>query len=537
VAPLRTVHAGVIRKPSAAVLLAVLPFLSFVRRVGPFGLVSLTVTGCASATPADDAGLSESSAEAASGSNESAASEESEDASESPSGSTEADASDASSGGSSESATSRPGTAESSEAEDDANSTGSAGDGGSTTSTSAGESDESDTSEASSGDPDSGDLDSGDSNGDPSWYPCDGDTADYDVVMTKSGSTWSVTRGGDEAYSGSDMEDALLAAYASLSQGRTTKESILVQGDGDISASSQVAIPSYTILNVCGTLNVSGSPPAGDVSPMFARGRTDIDIPNLTMTGSPSYGMFFRESDNIHLGQIELRLTGEAGIGIRVDSGPNAGSETSFHQNLTIDYVYGTGMGSHIVETYGIDGIRIGTVEGDDVGECGLLLNRSINAEVELVTCEGCGTGTGYAAFRVANDVGKIGNEYPEGNIHVGKVFARGGGRGIFSVSGCGGLIIDEIDIADTGNTSILFQNTYNTTIAAVSGTVDGGEIAITNDTENTESGRYPPTENVHVQNLTLSGGASVVQSWCAEFGANGCTATNITGGTVDMCD
>jgi hypothetical protein len=193
-------------------------------------------------------------------------------------------------------------------------------------------------------------------------------------------------------------------------------------------------------------------------------------------------------------------------------------------------------MGSHILETYGIDGIRIGTVEGSNVGESGLLLNRSINAQVDLVTCNGCGTGTGYAAFRVANDVGKVGTSYPANNIRVGRVVARGGGRGIFSVSGCGGLTIDQIDIANTGNTSILLQNTYNTTIAAQSGTVVGGLVQISNDTANTESGRYAPSQIVLIQNLTLSGGASVRQDWCSQYGRNGCTATNVTGGTVSMC-
>ena len=366
-------------------------------------------------------------------------------------------------------------------------------------------------------------------------YPCDGTTTGYDAVMTKSGSTWRVVNG-SERYSGTDMQAALVAAYNSLSSGRTTKQSILVQGDGDIAASAQVSIPSYTILNVCGTLDVSGTPSGSDRSPLYARGKTNIEIPNLKMTGSPQYGIFLRETDDVHLGHIELRLTSSAGIGIRADSGSSASTETTFNENLTIDYVYGTGMGSHIVETYGIDGVHIGTVEGEDVGECGLLLNRSINAEVGLVTCTDCATGTGYAAFRVANDVGKIGTDYPAGNVHVGKVVARGGGRGIFSVSGCGGVTIDEIDIADTGNTSILLQNTYNTTIAAVSGTVVGGLVQISNDTDNTESGRYLPSENVAIKNLVLSGGASVRQDWCSEFGANGCTATNVTGGTVSMC-
>jgi hypothetical protein len=377
----------------------------------------------------------------------------------------------------------------------------------------------------------------GGSGGASSDYPCDGTTAGYDTVMTQSGGTWSVMHGGTSAYSGSDMQAALTAAYGSLTSNRTMKESILVQGSGDVPASAQLSIPSYTILNVCGTLNVSGTPSGSDRSPLYARGKRDIEIPNLKMTGSPQYGLFFRETNNVHLGQIDLRLTASAGIGIRVDSGPNAGSQTTFNTNLRIDYVYGSGMGSHIVETYGIDGIQIGTVEGDDVGECGLLLNRSINAEVGLVDCTDCATGTGYAAFRVANSVGKIGSEFPAGNVHVGNVIARGGGRGIFSVSGCGGLTIDQIDIADTGNTSILLQNTYNTTIAAVSGTVDGGIVQLTNDTDNTNDGTYPPSENVTLQNLVLSGGAQVRQDWCSEFGSNGCSAVNITGGTVSMCD
>jgi hypothetical protein len=377
----------------------------------------------------------------------------------------------------------------------------------------------------------------GGSSGGSTWFPCDGTTTGYNAVMTKSGSTWTVTNGGSQRYSGSDMTAALNAAFSSLTSGRTTKQSVLVQGDGDIPASSQLSIPSYTILNVCGTINVSGTPSGSDRSPAYIRGRTNVDIPNLKMTGSPQYGIFIRESSDVHLGHIELRLSSNAGIGVRADSGGNANSETEFYRNLTIDYIYGSGMGSHIVETYGIDGVNIGTVEGDDVGECGLLLNRTINAEIGLVDCTDCATGTGYAAFRVANDVGKVGNSYPTGNIHVGKVIARGGGRGIFSVSGCGGLVIDEIDIANVGSTPILFQNSYNSTIAAVQGTVVGGLVQISNDTDNTDSGRYAPSEDIHIRNLSLSGGASVRQDWCADFGRNGCTATNITGGNVSMCN
>lgn len=403
---------------------------------------------------------------------------------------------------------------------------------------------EDDTSAATSEDPtttstDSSSPDSSDITGPPvtDFYPCDAaDPADYDVVATQTGETWSVKKGAQEIYSGTTFEQVLTAAYGALTQNRTTKESILVLGNGSISASSQLRMPSYLILNVCGTVDVTGTPSGSDRSPFYARGANQIDIPNLKLTGSPQYGLFFRETNDVHLGQVDLHLTRDAGIGIRIDSGGDAGSSTDFNHGLTIDYVYGTGMGSHIVETYGIDQIEIGAVEGDDVGECGLLLNRSTNAEVGSVNCTDCGTGTGYAAFRVANSVGKIGTDFPAGNIHVGKVTARGGGRGIFSVSGCGGLVIDELDIADTGNTSILMQNTYNTVIAAKSGVVSGGLVQLTNDTDNTNGGVYPPSKDVTLQNLTLTNGASVRQDWCDEFGSNGCTAMNITGGNVSMC-
>ncbi|MBN2194094.1 MAG: hypothetical protein JW751_14860 [Polyangiaceae bacterium] len=46
-------------------------------------------------------------------------------------------------------------------------------------------------------------------------------------------------------------------------------------------------------------------------------------------------------------------------------------------------------------------------------------VNRSINPEVRLVTCDDCGTNTGHAAFRVASDTSRIGSEYPAGNTHV----------------------------------------------------------------------------------------------------------------------
>jgi hypothetical protein len=338
-------------------------------------------------------------------------------------------------------------------------------------------------------------------------YACDGTTDGYNALMIKSGSTWTVTNEGQQVYSGSDMEEALRAAYGSLTSGRTSKQSILVQGSGDIAASSQILIPSYTVLNVCGTIDVTGTPSGSDRSPVHSRSARDIEIPNLKMTGSPQYGLFFRGTNNIHLGQIDLRLTRSAGIGIRVDTSGNAGSDSTFNQNLRIDYVYGSGMSSHIVETYGIDAITIGRVDGDDVGECGILLNRSTNATVDVVTCTNCAAGTGYAAFRMANDNGRINDGYGTVNIVVGSVVARGGGRGIFSVSGSGAARIDHVDIQDTGNNSILLENAHNVTVGNT-----GEQSRITNAGQLRIAGT---SSDIRIQNIAVSG-TSISESPCA---------------------
>jgi hypothetical protein len=339
-------------------------------------------------------------------------------------------------------------------------------------------------------------------------YGCDGATTEYDVLMTKSGATWTVTKADEQVHSGDEMEAALRAAYESLTPGRTSKESILVQGSGDIPASSQIGIPSYTVVNVCGTVNVSGTPSGSDRSPFYAREARDIEIPNLKLTGSPQYGIFFRGTDNMHLGQIDLRLTRSAGIGIRVDTSGNAGSDTNFNENLTIDYVFGSGMNSHIVETYGISNITIGKVEGDDVGECGVLLNRSINATIDLVTCTNCGAvGAGYAAFRMANNNGRIDGGYDTVNIIAKSVVARGGGRGVFSVSGSGAARIENVDLQDTGNNSILLENAHNVSVGNAteqSRIANSGQLRIAG-----------TSSDIQIQNIAVSG-TSISESPCA---------------------
>lgn len=314
----------------------------------------------------------------------------------------------------------------------------------------------------------------------------------YNAEVVQNGGTWTARNGSRTVYTGGDMRAAVQAGIDSLTPGRTGKERVVVRGSGSISADDRISLASYTVLDVCGTIDVTGSG-SGDKAPVYARGVRDIEVQHLSLTGRPLYGIFMRNVENVVLGSIEMRLSG--GLGIRID---NHGDRSVPSRNISIGEVYVSGTGSHGVETYGVDGLTIDRVTARNTGESGLLLNDTRNATVGRVDADQTGTGTGYAALRFANRNGRIGDGYPT-NIRVGSVKARGGGRGIFCVSESGGAVIDEIDIAGTGNNSILIENCYNVTIAGTSGVVDGGgEVRIAARDE------FPPSSDIRLQNLTV---------------------------------
>lgn len=308
-----------------------------------------------------------------------------------------------------------------------------------------------------------------------------------------NGGTWTARRGGTTVYTGTDMRAAVQAAVNSLTAGRTSKERVVVWQGGTISAGSRISLPSYTVLDACGAINVTGSG-SGDQAPVYSRGTRDVEVQHLYLTGAPLYGIFMRNVTNVILGVIDMRLSG--GLGVRID---NRGDTSVRSRNIRIDSVYVSGTSTHGVETYGLDGLTIGTVTARNTRDSGLLLNDTINATVGTVDAENAGAGTGYAAFRVANRNGRVGSSYPT-NVRVGLVRARGGGRGIFCVSESGGLAIDRVDIANTGNNAILIENCYNVTIASQSGTVSGGgEVRLAARTE------FPNNADIYVQNLTVT--------------------------------
>ncbi|MFD5740770.1 hypothetical protein ACFXJM_05780 [Streptomyces massasporeus] len=81
----------------------------------------------------------------------------------------------------------------------------------------------------------------------------------FQAEAVQSGGTWTARRGGSTIHTGTDMRAAVQAAVNSLTAGRTSKERVVVRGSGSVSAGSRISLPSYTVLDVCGTIDVTGT--------------------------------------------------------------------------------------------------------------------------------------------------------------------------------------------------------------------------------------------------------------------------------------
>ncbi|KAF2871081.1 hypothetical protein BDV95DRAFT_544870 [Massariosphaeria phaeospora] len=277
------------------------------------------------------------------------------------------------------------------------------------------------------------------------------------ATVTGSGSSFVAKKGSSNVYTGSDYRAAIQAALDSISSGQR----VSVTASGSIGANT-ITISSGKTFEGCGTINVGNKSGRGAIESLNTQG---VQIPYLTMTGNPYFGLRFYGTRDLTLGKITMNLSG--GLGIRFDRDQAANS------NVKMDVIHITGAGSHAVETWNIDKLTINQVLARNVGECGLLLQKTTNARVALVDGDNVAANTGYATFRMANNNGQTPNGKYDTNVFVDKVVSRGGGRGIFCVSQSGGVDIKSVDLRGNGNNAVLIENCYN--VAIKGGTVEGG--------------------------------------------------------------
>jgi hypothetical protein len=327
-----------------------------------------------------------------------------------------------------------------------------------------------------------------------------------DATVTGEG-TFVATVGSEEVYAGDDYLVAIQTALDTITEGQ--RLSVIASGSiGDRS----ITITSGKIFEGCGTIDVGNNAGHGAIEVLDA---SDVSIPFLTMTGAPYFGMRFYGVSNLSLGQITMNLSGGLGIRFERDEAPNF--------NVAMDTITVTGAGSHAVETWNIDGLTIGSVFAQDVGECGLLLQTTTNAQVGLVDGNNVAAGNGYATLRFANTNGRLADGSYATNVYVDTVVSRGGGRGVFCVSESGGAEIGNVDLADNGNNSILIENCYGVSI--LGGTVNGGgEVRL--------SAREEFANNRDISISLQVDGTSVTENPCGEN-----ISWDLTGsGTFNTC-
>ncbi|KAK3216074.1 hypothetical protein GRF29_8g2024791 [Pseudopithomyces chartarum] len=223
--------------------------------------------------------------------------------------------------------------------------------------------------------------------------------------VTGSGSSFTATKGSSTVYTGSDYRAAIQAAVDSISSGQR----VSVIASGSIGANT-ITIGSGKIFEGCGTINVGNRAGHGAIESLNTQG---VQIPYLTMTGNPYFGLRFYGTKGLVLGKITMNLSG--GLGIRFDR------DNAANTNVKMDVITVTGAGSHAVETWNIDGLTINQVIAKNVGESGLLLQKTTNARVGLVDGNNVGAGTGYATLRFANNNGQLSSGAYTNNVVIDK--------------------------------------------------------------------------------------------------------------------
>ena len=283
--------------------------------------------------------------------------------------------------------------------------------------------------------------------------------AHADAEVTRAGNSWSARVADKTVYSGNRMFDAINAAIESTGAGVVN-----IRNSGD---SGPDGGKIYGIRPKAGqTLDFHGHAIHANggtmVVPVYCDKRNNISVRNLSVTGAPRYGVWFRGCSNVTLHNITMKLAKakEVGLGIRVDASTGPARNLTISGNISID-----GSADNAIETYGVDGFKIGDVTVTNTGACGLLLNDSRNGTVGKVTGHNNNRGGGYATFRVANKNGP--------NVTVESVSSRDSGRGFFSVSGSHGTTIKFVDIANSTSQGIFLEDASNTRV--LGGTVRNG--------------------------------------------------------------
>lgn len=185
-------------------------------------------------------------------------------------------------------------------------------------------------------------------------------------------------------------------------------------------------------------------------------GSGPIEFYDLTLNNNANMGIrISRASDLVF---SNLKIYGGS-IGIRVDSHPSRPYEEGrWVYNVSVQNCRFENTSSHGLETYGVNGFTANTIVARNCGECGVLLNRTVNGTIGTVDAYRCSYGGGYAGLRFANDCS---------NVTTNMLYAKECGRGYFVLTGSNNIHLNNCEITDCTNIGIWLENVVNCTVKA----------------------------------------------------------------------
>ncbi|MBN2166761.1 MAG: RICIN domain-containing protein [Marinilabiliaceae bacterium] len=188
----------------------------------------------------------------------------------------------------------------------------------------------------------------------------------------------------------------------------------------------------------------------------FRDGSGPIKIYDLIFNNNSNMGIRISRASDIYIQNVKIY---GGSIGIRVDSHPSRPYEDGrWVYNLHVQDCRFENTGSHGLETYGVDGFKAYGITARNCGECGVLLNKTVNGTIGTVNAYRCCYGGGYAGLRYANSCS---------NVTADMLYADECGRGYFVLTGSNNCHLKNCQITDCSNIGIWLENVVNCSVKA----------------------------------------------------------------------
>lgn len=186
----------------------------------------------------------------------------------------------------------------------------------------------------------------------------------------------------------------------------------------------------------------------------FRDGTGNIKIYDMILNNNTNMGIRTSRASDIYIENVKIF---GGSIGIRIDSHPSRPYEEGrWVFNVQIQNCRFENGSSHGVETYSVDGFKGFGIVARNMGECGVLLNKTKNGTLGTVDAYRCCFGGGYAGLRLANTCS---------NVTTAKLIARECGRGYFVLTGTNNCHLNEAQITNCSGIGIWLQDVTNCTV------------------------------------------------------------------------